>query len=111
MLNDSISYPILQDVNTTLCYDFGADQQPEIPSVVIHFSGVNGSVVDFPLGLENLFITLTDNGSFYGCLTVADAGQTGLNIIGNFAQGDHYVEYDLVNNRIGWSSRDCSLPL
>jgi hypothetical protein len=35
----------------------------------------------------------------------------GFNVIGNFAQGDHYIETDLDNKKIGWTSRDCTLPL
>ena len=82
------------------------------PSMSFQFSGVGGGVVDFPLTGENLFTTLITGDPTVQCLTIVPAGsQFFVNIIGNFAQGDHYIETDLVNMRIGWASRNCSQPL
>ena len=79
--------------------------------MTLHFSEVNGTTVDFQLTGENLFFP---NGeSDVQCLALDVEPDTfgNSNIVGNVAQANHYVEYDLVNMRIGWTSKDCSLPL
>jgi hypothetical protein len=112
-LKDYITYPIVvldSTDNTTLCYNISGVQQPDVPIANLQFSGYNSTdIVDFPLLFENLFIPPTDDGTVW-CLA-ASSQVGGQNIIGNIAQGDHYLETDLVNKKIGWTSRDCTLPL
>ena len=77
----------------------------------LQFSGVDGcSTVDFHIKGKNLFIL---NSTDVNCLAIVSAGVPflGPNIIGNVAQGDHYIQTDLGNMKIGWTSRDCSHPL
>ena len=78
----------------------------------LHFSGVNGSnIVDFTLTGANLFIPrVRADGSIVSCLAIHSVA-TVANIIGNIAQADHYIEIDLVNKRVGWTSKDCTLPM
>jgi len=84
-------------------------QELEYPSTTLHFAGVNGTTADFSLSGENLFIPSAYDD--VACLGLAPSGALGFNIIGNIAQADHYVETDLENLRIGWASRNCSLPM
>jgi len=77
--------------------------------MTLHFSGYNGGIVHFPLTGKNLFIKASDD---VECLMVLpNEGIIGINIIGNVAQADHVMEFDSKNMKIGWTSRDCSLPL
>ncbi|KAG0620276.1 hypothetical protein M758_4G203700 [Ceratodon purpureus] len=113
-LKELITYPIVPVDNETLCYNVSGVQEPVYPSMSFQFSGVGGGVVDFPLTGQNLFSTLQYLlfDPTVQCLTIVPAGpQFFVNIIGNFAQADHYIETDLVNTRIGWASRNCSQPL
>jgi hypothetical protein len=73
----------------------------------LHFSGMDGTVVDFALAQDNIFIPYVDT---IDCLAISPVDGVGQNIIGNVAQADHYIEYDVENARIGWASRDCSVP-
>jgi hypothetical protein len=78
--------------------------------VNLQFSGVESTgVVDFPLHFESLFFP--DDINNVWCLAANRRDGLGVNIIGNVAQADHYIETDLVNKKIGWASRDCTLPI
>jgi hypothetical protein len=75
----------------------------------LHFSGYESTdTVDFPLSFLNLFNPIEEA---IWCLAMRSQDGPGFNVIGNFAQGDHYIETDLDNKKIGWTSRDCTLPL
>ena len=88
-----------------LCYDVSAVASPTFPSMTFQFADAGGSAnVDFPLDGENIFIAV-DNAGNHQCLAF-DVG-SGISIIGNVAMGDHLVEYDLVNNVIGWQQQAC----
>ncbi|KAG0620284.1 hypothetical protein M758_4G204200 [Ceratodon purpureus] len=112
-LKELITYPTVPAGNETLCYNVSGVQEPVYPSMSFQFSGVGGGVVDFPLTGQNLFSLNSTDDLTVQCLTIIPAGSQflGPNIIGNFAQADHYIETDLVNTRIGWASRNCSQPL
>jgi hypothetical protein len=64
--------------------------------------------VDFPLFFHNLFTQIEEA---IWCLAIGSQDGPGFNIIGNIAQADHYIETDLENKRIGWTLRDCTLPM
>jgi hypothetical protein len=68
--------------------------------------------VDFPLSFENLFYPSTRaTDDTIWCLNIKSQDVPGFNIIGNIARADHYIETDLDNQKIGWTSRDCTLPM
>jgi hypothetical protein len=79
----------------------------------LQFSGYKSTdIVDFPLSFENLFYPssgVADDSIW--CLNIKSQDVPGFNIIGNIAQADHYIETDLDNQKIGWTSRDCTLPM
>ena len=109
-----IPYPnvTLPGSENTLCYNGSAiDPNYNPPNATLHFSGVNGTIVDFLLTIENLYrgVKLDDN-TVLVCLTMQTVDRTPLNTIGNYAQANHYLQYDLVNERIGWTPSlvDCS---
>jgi hypothetical protein len=105
---DLIPYPVVPNNRSLKCYNISGVQQPEFPSVSLQFSGVNGTTVDFPLAEQNVFLP-ADDGTVQ-CLAIVP-GDFRINIIGNIAQADHYIETDLVDMKIGWTSKDCSLPM
>lgn len=77
--------------------------------MTLHFSGLNGAIVDFPLTGQILSVQVSHH---VECLAMGPAERRiHINDIGNVAQSDHYVETDLGNMKIGWTSRDCSLPM
>lgn len=109
-LKGVITYPTVPADNTSLCYNISGVQQPAFPSVSFQFSGFDGGIVAFPLAGQNLFLPNSTDDVTVQCLAILPSNP-GPNIIGNIAQADHYIESDLVNMKIGWTSRDCSLPL
>jgi hypothetical protein len=107
-------YPSVVDPssNTTLCYNFTGVQQPDVPSMSLQLSGYNSTgIVDFPLFFRNLFHPIGTPDGIAWCLAMRYGEGSVVNIIGNIAQGDHYIETDLVNKKIGWALRDCTLPI
>ena len=68
--------------------------------------------MDFLLTVENLYegFELDDKVTVLLCLAMGTLDSIPNNIIGNYAQADHYLQYDLVNERIGWTPSlvDCS---
>jgi hypothetical protein len=114
-VKDHIKYPVVVDPsdNTNVCYNLTGVQQPEVPSVNLQFSGEKSTgVVDFPLFFHSLFYPGVTTDNTVWCLAVGSEALLGnQNIIGNIAQSNHYVETDLVNKKIGWASRDCTLPM
>jgi hypothetical protein len=94
-----------------LCYNLTGVDQPDVPSMSLQFSGYESTdIVDFPLSFENLFY-LSSGATDDTIWCLAIRSQNSFNIIGNIAQADHYIETDLDNQKIGWTSRDCTLPL
>jgi hypothetical protein len=113
-LKDYIKYPIVVDPgsNLSLCYNFTGVQQPNVPSMSLQLFGYNSTaIVDFPLFFRNLFLSFGTLNGMAWCLAMRYREGSVVNIIGNIAQGDHYIETDLVNKKIGWASRDCTLPI
>ena len=74
--------------------------------MTLHFSKTNGRTEDFLLTGENLFFLAGDD---VECLALYNQGIESPNIIGNVAQANHYVEYNLARKRLGWTSNvDCT---
>ncbi len=87
-----------------LCYDVSRVLIPTFSSMAFQFTAATGTAsVIFPLTGENIFYTVDNEG--HQCLAF-DVGST-ISVIGNIAMGDHLVEYDLVNNVIGWQQQAC----
>ena len=74
----------------------------------LQFAAVDGTIVDYLLASENIFIPYSDT---VECLAIGVLDGINSNFIGNIAQGDHYIVYDVLDARIGWESRDCTIPL
>jgi hypothetical protein len=88
-------------------------QQPDVQSISLQFFGYKSTdTVDFPLSFENMFYPSSgkpDDTIWYLAMSSLDG--FGVIVIGNIAQADHYIETDLDNQKIGWTSRDCTLPM
>ena len=73
--------------------------------MAFQFTAAAGTAnVDFPLADENIFFAV-DNLGQHQCLAFSVGSSPA--IIGNIAMGDHLVEYDLVNQVIGWKQQVC----
>lgn len=89
----------------------------------LHFAGVNGATAGFHLSHQNMFVPASVDVvgvlipgveclAMYSTAAVENGTGT-IMLIGNIAQADHYIEYDVTNLQLGWTaSMDCSgLPL
>ncbi|KAL3537208.1 hypothetical protein ACH5RR_000574 [Cinchona calisaya] len=83
------------EFNTTLCYPSLLDKH--IPNVTMHFTGA-----DLRLNPENIFVR-TSNSSV--CLAFAPYA---FGILGNMAQANFWVEYDLQNKIVSFQHADCT---
>lgn len=84
------------------CYQLAEGES--VPSVTMHFVGD----VDLALPIDNTLVPVDDSGSLY-CLAFARSEvRGGLTIIGNIQQQGFRIEFDLVNNQVGFSVQGCS---
>lgn len=90
------------------CFDISKDKSVEFPELIFQFKG--GAKLALPL--NNYFALVSSSG--VACLTIvthkeaAAAGGGPAVILGAFQQQNFYVEYDLVNQRLGFQQRTCS---
>ena len=109
-LRSTYKFPEATPHNNTsafpLCYNITWNgEEFSSMKMAFQFSGIKDhSVVDFPLSAENMFLPYDDNTV---CLAML-AFDTIPYIIGNIAQANHFMEYDEVHQRLGWSQMDCS---
>ncbi|GLT44162.1 hypothetical protein SLA2020_180760 [Shorea laevis] len=82
------------------CYDLSSKTRVTVPTVAFHFSG--GQSLDLPA--KNYLIPVDSAGTF--CFAFAPTSSS-LSIIGNVQQQGTRVTFDLGNNRVGFSPRNC----
>ncbi|XVF12327.1 hypothetical protein REPUB_Repub08aG0106900 [Reevesia pubescens] len=82
------------------CYDLSSRSSVKVPTVAFSFSG--GKSLDLPA--KNYLIPVDSSGTF--CFAFAPTSSS-LSIIGNVQQQGTRVSFDLANNRIGFSPRQC----
>ncbi|GLU20255.1 hypothetical protein SLE2022_364650 [Rubroshorea leprosula] len=82
------------------CYDLSSKTRVTVPTVAFHFSG--GQSLDLPA--KNYLIPVDSAGTF--CFAFAPTSSS-LSIIGNVQQQGTRVTFDVANNRIGFSPRNC----
>ncbi|KAE8658601.1 Protein ASPARTIC PROTEASE IN GUARD CELL 1 [Hibiscus syriacus] len=82
------------------CYDLSSRSSVKVPTVSFHFGG--GKSLDLPA--NNYLIPLDSSGTF--CFAFAPTSSS-MSIIGNVQQQGTRVSFDLVDNRIGFSSHQC----
>ncbi|KAG7017489.1 Aspartyl protease family protein 2, partial [Cucurbita argyrosperma subsp. argyrosperma] len=89
------------------CFDISKDKSVEFPELTFHLKGG----AKWALPLSNYFALVSSSG--VACLTVvthkaAESGGGPSIILGAFQQQNFYVEYDLVNQKIGFRQQTCS---
>ncbi|KAG7028143.1 Aspartic proteinase nepenthesin-2, partial [Cucurbita argyrosperma subsp. argyrosperma] len=90
------------------CFDISKEKSVEFPELIFQFKGG----AKWALPLNNYFALVSSSG--VACLTVvthkeASGGGSGPSVIlGAFQQQNFYVEYDLVNERLGFRQQSCS---
>lgn len=91
-----------------LCFDLAGVQSPVLPTMAYHFTDADaaGATVDFDLGLENIY--MNDMNTVW-CLAIVRGESGNPSIVGNIQQANHYIEHDVALNRIGWTSKDCTV--
>ncbi|KAK7349421.1 hypothetical protein VNO77_06777 [Canavalia gladiata] len=82
------------------CFDLSGLDQVKVPTVVLHFRGV-----DVSLPASNYLIPVDSSGSF--CFAFAGT-MSELSIIGNIQQQGFRVVYDLAGSRVGFVPRGCA---
>ncbi|GKV25081.1 hypothetical protein SLEP1_g34576 [Rubroshorea leprosula] len=82
------------------CYDLSSKTSVTVPTVAFHFSG--GQSLGLPA--KNYLIPVDSAGTF--CFAFAPTSSA-LSIIGNVQQQGTRVTFDVANNRIGFSPRNC----
>ncbi|KMZ72641.1 Eukaryotic aspartyl protease family protein, partial [Zostera marina] len=84
-----------------LCFSFvNDDHRGELPELKLDFG--NGKVITLPP--SNTFIMISDSVT---CLAVDSSGDSGQNFLGNIAQRNFRIEYDVGNNWISFDPVDC----
>lgn len=90
------------------CFDISKDKSVDFPELIFQFKGG----AKWALPLSNYFALVSSSG--VACLTVVthktEAGGGGgpSVILGAFQQQNFYVEYDLVNERLGFRQQTCT---
>ncbi|KAL0555291.1 hypothetical protein IC582_009234 [Cucumis melo] len=90
------------------CFDISKEKSVEFPELIFQFKGG----AKWALPLNNYFALVSSSG--VACLTVVthnteDGGGGGPSVIlGAFQQQNFYVEYDLVNERLGFRKQTCT---
>ncbi|KAL2644667.1 hypothetical protein R1flu_012254 [Riccia fluitans] len=99
MMKSAVQYPQVDSsqIGLDLCYDLSGVADPTLPTVTLQFQGV-----DLVLPPNNVFLQVDDAGTT--CL--AFAGTSDFTIIGNIQQQNHYVLYDIANERVGFAAVD-----
>lgn len=95
-----ITLPTAQDSLFKLCYKIDRVSIDVLPDVKMDFG--NGVVVTFPP--LNMFFKVSNA---IACLAVLPSSP-GMNFIGNFAQQNFLLEYDLGINMVSFTAKDCT---
>ena len=92
----------------TPCYNFTGHKSLKIPNLIYHFTGGATMVV-----LGKRYFTFLPRIPF-GCFSVSTDTDKTLEVIpalsiilGNYMQVNHYIEFDLKNNRLGLRPQTC----
>ncbi|GLT90089.1 hypothetical protein SLE2022_080410 [Rubroshorea leprosula] len=90
------------------CFNISGQKSGDLPELIFHFKG--GAKMALPV--ENYFAFVADSSVI--CLTVVtdNALSPGVSggpaiILGSFQQQNYYVEYDLLNKRLGFAKQSC----
>ncbi|RHN79598.1 putative nepenthesin [Medicago truncatula] len=89
----------VEDIPSPFHYCF-EDPNSSFPSIVLHFTGAN-----VPLQPKNILYLEENN---LVCLAVVPSNIAGISILGNLAQIDFQVEYDLEGKKLSFSPSDCT---
>ncbi|GAU48901.1 hypothetical protein TSUD_98920 [Trifolium subterraneum] len=89
-----------RDTPSPFHYCFTYQPSVGFPSIVLHFTGANLS-----LEPKNVLLLYEDN---LVCLAVVPSNLEGISILGNVAQVDFQVEYDLQGKKLSFVPSNCA---
>lgn len=98
-IKEAIGLEEAVDIPSPFHYCF-EDPNSMFPSIVLHFTGAN-----VPLQPKNVLLLEENN---LVCLAVVPSNIAGISILGNLAQIDFQVEYDLDGKKLSFAPSDCT---
>ncbi|XP_049376762.1 aspartic proteinase CDR1-like [Solanum stenotomum] len=82
-----------------LCYESNENGTIDVPKIVAHFTNA-----DLELSTSNIFTQMEEG---IVCLTIVPGGNQ-ISILGNLAQANFLIGYDLKANRVSFKRTDCT---
>ncbi|KAJ0510738.1 putative nepenthesin [Helianthus annuus] len=96
-LKDAINVRTIKDPQKTLDLCYRSAKVTKMPKVMMHFDGA-----DVELSRENVFVTVSKH-----IMCLAFSSTTSIPVMGNLAQINHLVGYDLENKMLSFKTTDC----
>ncbi|XP_073226921.1 aspartic proteinase CDR1 [Cicer arietinum] len=96
----TIGIESVEDVPNPLHYCFPFQPDIEFPDTILHFNGANITLNPF-----NMFILFENN---LLCLAVVPSNIQGISVLGNVAQVNFQVEYDLEGEKLSFAASNCT---
>ncbi|XP_069144051.1 aspartic proteinase CDR1-like [Solanum lycopersicum] len=83
-----------------LCYESNENGTIDVPKIVAHFTNA-----DLELSTSNIFTKVVEG---IVCLTIVPGGTNQISILGNLAQANFLIGYDLKANKLSFKPTDCT---
>ncbi|XP_049376760.1 aspartic proteinase CDR1-like [Solanum stenotomum] len=83
-----------------LCYASNENGTIDVPKIVAHFTNA-----DLELLTSNIFTQVVEG---IVCLTIVPGGSNQISILGNLAQANFLIGYDLMANKVSFKPTDCT---
>ncbi|WMV40420.1 hypothetical protein MTR67_033805 [Solanum verrucosum] len=83
-----------------LCYESNENSTIDVPKIVAHFTNA-----DLELSTSNIFTQVVEG---IVCLTIVPGGSNQISILGNLAQANFLIGYDLKANKVSFKPTDCT---
>ncbi|KAG5589176.1 hypothetical protein H5410_039690, partial [Solanum commersonii] len=83
-----------------LCYESNENGTIDVPKIVAHFTNA-----DLELSTSNIFTQVVEG---IVCLTIVPGGSNQISILGNLAQANFLIGYDLKANKVSFKPTDCT---
>ncbi|GKC12115.1 aspartic proteinase CDR1-like protein [Tanacetum coccineum] len=97
VLKDAINVRKMKDPQKVLSLCYRASKVTNVPKVMMHFEGA-----DVELSKDNIFVTVSKHIMCLGMRSTA-----GLPVLGNLAQMNYMVGFDLENNMVSFKRTNC----
>ncbi|KAJ0502588.1 putative nepenthesin [Helianthus annuus] len=96
-IKEAINVRTIKDPQKALNLCYRSAKVTKMPKVTMHFDGA-----DVELSRDNVFVTVSKHIMCFGFLSSSDHA-----VMGNIAQLNHLIGFDLENNMLSFKSTDC----